>query len=88
MGENYNYQAEVDEVVLIDENILTEPRDQDEKSMREKLDAMEDHSTYNMLDFDYLVSGFLLELRGKYNTTTEATCFASEQVSKILVLDG
>ena len=49
---------------------------------------MEDHSTYNMLDFDYLVSGFLLELRGKYNTTTEATCFVSEQVSKILVLDG
>ena len=30
----------------------------------------------------------LLELRGKDNTTTEATCFVSEQVSKILVLDG
>ena len=27
-------------------------------------------------------------MRGKYNTTTEATCFVSEQVSKILVLDG
>ena len=56
--------------------------------MREKPDDMEDHSTYNMLDFDDLVSGLLLELRGKYNTTTEATYFVSEQVSKILVLDG
>ena len=36
-----------------------------------------------MFDFDDL-----LELRGKDNTTTEATCFVSEQVSKILVLDG
>ena len=41
-----------------------------------------------MFDFNDLVSGFLLELRGKYNATTEATCFASEKVSKILVLDG
>ena len=48
----------------------------------------EDHSTYNIFNFDDLVSGFLLELREKYNTTTEATCFVSEQVSKILVLDG
>ena len=48
----------------------------------------EDHLTYNIFDFDDLVSGFLLELREKYNTTTEATCFVSEQVSKILVLDG
>ena len=40
----------------------------------------EDHLTYNMFDFNDLVSGFLLELRGKYNATTEATCFASQQV--------
>ena len=48
----------------------------------------EDHLTYNIFDFDDLVSGFLLELREKCNTTTEATCFVNELVSKILVLDG
>ena len=42
----------------------------------------------NHNDFDDLVSGFLLELREKYSTATEVTCFVSEQVSKILVLDG
>ena len=47
----------------------------------------EDHLTYNMFDFNDLVSGSLLEFREKYNTTTEAACFVSE-VSKILVLDG
>ena len=41
-----------------------------------------------MIDFDDRVSRFPLELREKYNATTEATCFASKQVSKILVLDG
>ena len=40
-----------------------------------------------MFDFDDLVSGFLLGLREKYKTTTEATCFVNEQVSKIFVLD-
>ena len=47
----------------------------------------EDHLTYYMFDFDDLVSGFLLELREKYNAITEATCFVSEQVSNILILD-
>ena len=47
----------------------------------------EDHLTYNMFDFNYLVSVFLLELREKYNATTEATCFVSKQVSKILLLE-
>ena len=87
-GENHNRQVEVDEVGLIDENILTEPPDQDEESMSEEPGDPEDHLTNSISDFDDLVSGFLLELREKYSTTTEATCFVSEQVSKILVLDG
>ena len=56
--------------------------------MGDELANPEDHLTYNMFDFDDLVSRFPLELREKYNATTEATCFASKQVSKILVLDG
>ena len=46
----------------------------------------EDHLTYNMFDFNDLVSVFLLELRQKYNATTEATCFVSEHVSKVILL--
>ena len=87
-GENHNSQVEVDEIGLIDENILIEPPDQHEESTDEEPDDPEDYLTYNEFDFDDLVSGFLLELREKYNATTEATCFVNEQVSKILVLDG
>ena len=46
----------------------------------------EDHLTCNMFDFDDLVSGFFLEFRRKYNTTTEATCFVIEQVFKLKIL--
>ena len=56
--------------------------------MDEEPGDAEDHLTYSMFYFNDLASAFLLELRKKYNTTTEATCFVSEQVSKILVLDG
>ena len=56
--------------------------------MDEKPGDTEDHLTCIMFYFNDLASAFLLELRKKYNTTTEATCFVSEQVSKILVLDG
>ena len=76
-GENHNRQVEVDEVSLTDENILIEPPDQDEESMDEEPSDPENHLTYSMFDFNDLVSGFLLELREKYNTTTEATCFVS-----------
>ena len=81
-GENHNCQEEVDEVDLIYENILIELPDQDEESMGEERSNPEDHLTYNMFDFDDLVSGFLLELREKYNTTTEVKCFVSEQVNR------
>ena len=87
-GENHNCQVEVDEVGIIDENILIEPPDQDEESMNEEPIDPEDHLTYNMLDFNDLVSGFLSELKEKCNTTTEVKCFVSEHVSKILVLNG
>ena len=57
------------------------------RNLEEPIDP-EDHLTYNMLDFNDLVSGFLSELKEKFNTTTEIKCFVSEHVSKILVLDG
>ena len=41
--------------------------------MEEEPGDPEDDLTYNMFDFDDLLSGFLLEFREKYNTTTEAT---------------
>ena len=64
-GGNHNRQAEIVEVGLIDENILIELPDQDEESMGEELGDPEDHLTYNIFDFDDLVSGFLLELTEK-----------------------
>ena len=42
-----------------------EPPDQDEESVDEEPGDPEDHLTYNMFDFNDLVSGFLLEFREK-----------------------
>ena len=56
--------------------------------MDEKPGDTEDHLTCIMFYFNDLASAILLELRKKYNTTTEATCFVSEQVSKNLVYVG
>ena len=79
-GENQNRKAEVDEV--IDENVFIDTKSADEESQ------LENSNDPIKFEFDDLVSGFLLELREKYNTTTEATGFVSKQVSQIVVLDG
>ena len=41
-------------------------------------------------DFDHnqIIACFLLELREKYDTTTDASCFVSEKVSHILQLEN
>ena len=50
----------------------------------------ESEETFSFADFDHVkkIASFLLELREKYGTTTEASCFVSEKLVHILQLEN
>ena len=73
-----------------------------EADLTENIDDSENHDQNNELSFedegqevhgnialdaDEIISDFLLELREKFNVTTDCTCFVSQKVIDILCLD-